>query len=183
MAKKRPKKTGFTLIELTVTLGIIAVLMALSTAGFISARKRAAQTKMIADVVKIQGGLEAYYARNRTYPPDLSSLAGDYIDVVPKAPDGGDYPYQANYVFDGTTTNKNDTTFDNRASTLMKNINQTIDPNVVDATGCASLKGTIGTRTYAYRLGTPLYSPAGEAANDATPCTDKFYDVLGPVSG
>ena len=43
---------------------------------------------------------------------------------------------------------------------------------------CSFLRG----HTYAYRLGTPLLVKAPEALRDATPCSDRFYDIIGEAT-
>ena len=196
-------------MELVVVVGIIAMLTALSTAGFANARKRAAQAKIIADVLKIQTGLQTYYQRNRAYPAALSDLTQDDLGgTLPKATDGGDYPYAAPYIFydnsaaqlddAGSTSNH---AFTSRADTLEASIDFPIGSDSVGeelaypssdfgsgtyaakATSCGYLRGGGTSRTYAYRLGSPLLAQSNEAARDATPCSDWFYDVVGsPVN-
>ncbi len=202
------RRFGFTLIELMVVMGIIAVLTAWASAGYISARKRAQQTKMIADIVKIQGALDNYFARNRTYPDQLSDLqTGGYIDQLPTPPyatfrgtrgdyTSGQYLYQKDYLFSNAVTQwvqSVDRSGEEVAEQYFK-LDQTtaqLETYAYPTTGvftgfetkktaCAYLRGS-GTRTYGYRLGTPLRLADNQASQDATPCSDHFFDVLGEI--
>jgi prepilin-type N-terminal cleavage/methylation domain-containing protein len=62
------KKTGFTLIEMLVTVAIITVLFALSLAGIMVARKHASVIRTKDDLHLIELALEAYKSELGTYP-------------------------------------------------------------------------------------------------------------------
>lgn len=59
---------GFTLMELLVVMGIIAVLATLVIGAILTARNTAKETANRANAKAFQAGLESYYTRNRAYP-------------------------------------------------------------------------------------------------------------------
>lgn len=63
------QKNGFTLFEMLVVISIIGVLVALVSASFSGAQKRARDAKRISDMNSIQKAAEQYYAlSNGAYP-------------------------------------------------------------------------------------------------------------------
>ena len=63
------RKNGFTLVELMVTMGIIAVLAGLTLATFAGAKKNARDGKRKADLEQIRSALEMYRTDKGYYPP------------------------------------------------------------------------------------------------------------------
>lgn len=61
-------KKGFTLIELVVVMALIAILAALGVGAIIVARNTAKETTHKSNAKTIQTGLEAFFAKNGTYP-------------------------------------------------------------------------------------------------------------------
>jgi hypothetical protein len=50
----------------------------------------------------------------------------------------------------------------------------------LDANGRCSEQAEVGEGGFVgYRLGAALYAPEAEAIRDATPCTDRFFDIVG----
>ncbi len=99
-------KRGFTLIEILVVIGIIAVLLSLGTASYSSAQKKARDTKRKQDLQDIQNALEQHYSIcGFTYsvdstgglPKDLSGAiacadpATTIMETVPDDPLGDPY--------------------------------------------------------------------------------------------
>ncbi len=67
-------KKGFTLLELLVVIGIIAILVALGTASYSTAQKKARDAKRKGDVRSIINAFEQYYAScNYVYPSVLNT--------------------------------------------------------------------------------------------------------------
>lgn len=64
------KKNGFTLIELLVVIGIIAVMVGLSTANFLNARQRARDSRRKAELSQMRNALRLYYNDYNNYPAD-----------------------------------------------------------------------------------------------------------------
>ncbi|OGD24798.1 hypothetical protein A2819_00960 [Candidatus Azambacteria bacterium RIFCSPHIGHO2_01_FULL_40_24] len=84
---KNKKEKGFTLLELLVVIGIIGLLASILVVNLTSARKRARDTKRIADVRNLQTASEDYYGKNGKYPTIISDLVtGTQIPVWPLDP-------------------------------------------------------------------------------------------------
>ncbi len=98
-------KKSFTLLEILVVIGIIAVLVAMGTASYSTAQKKARDAKRRGDLKAIQNALEQYYSIcgynypfsssgnlpltiSTTNPPCSSATT---ILTVPKDPLGGYY--------------------------------------------------------------------------------------------
>jgi len=82
-------KKGFTLIELLVVIAIIGILSSIVIASLNSARKKARDSRRVADIKQVQLALEMYFDSNRSYPVALSALVdGQHIASVPKDPIG-----------------------------------------------------------------------------------------------
>jgi len=63
------KNKGFTLIEVVVVMAIIAVLAVLITGAIQTARNVAKETTHRSNAKTIQAGMEAYYSKNKQFPP------------------------------------------------------------------------------------------------------------------
>jgi general secretion pathway protein G len=59
---------GFTLIELLVVISIIGLLSTVAMTSLSGARKKANDTKRIAELKQLQNALELYYANHGSYP-------------------------------------------------------------------------------------------------------------------
>ncbi len=81
------RQKGFTLLELLVVIGIIGLLASIIVVNLTSARRKARDTKRIADVRNLQTAMEDYYAKNGAYPTSLGDLVtGQQIPVWPLDP-------------------------------------------------------------------------------------------------
>ncbi|MBI2011635.1 type II secretion system protein [Candidatus Daviesbacteria bacterium] len=91
-------KRGFTLVELIVTITIIAVLSAVALTTYSSAQTKARDHRRKQDIKSIQTALELYYSVNKKYPSStgwylsdntstwLPGLDTTYINQVPNDP-------------------------------------------------------------------------------------------------
>lgn len=98
--------SGFTLVELMVSVSIIAILIAIGIASYATVNKRSNDTKRKSDVEQIRAALEMYRAENGYYPSlgtgswaDVSGLAGvlvsTYMPAIPADPqNSAPYTYQ-----------------------------------------------------------------------------------------
>lgn len=75
------KKKAFTLIELVVVMALIAILATLIIAAIVAARNAAADTQRRSNAHSVQTGLEAFYARQKSYPPAAAGLTA-IVDAV-----------------------------------------------------------------------------------------------------
>jgi len=84
---KDNKQKGFTLLELLVVIGIIGLLASIIVVNLTGARKRARDTKRVADIRNIQTANEDYYGKNGKYPAKISDLVtGGQIPMWPQDP-------------------------------------------------------------------------------------------------
>lgn len=105
------KKNGFTLIEILVTITIIAVLLAVAMVSYTSINKRSRDARRRSDVEQLRSALEMYRADNGNYPntgaeylratdTSLSTLLTTYLSPMPVDPiqssgsDGNSYWYK-----------------------------------------------------------------------------------------
>lgn len=94
------RHSGFTLVELLVVIGIIAVLSAVILPSLNKARQSSRDAKRVSDVKQLQLALELYYNINRSYPTssnlESALVTGNFISKIPTDPSGGSaYPYSA----------------------------------------------------------------------------------------
>lgn len=88
------KERGFTLVELLVTMTIMAVLISLALVSYQGARRSARDGKRKAELEEIRSALEMYRADEGIYPPDLPTLDGaGYIEVPSDPIAGRSYSY------------------------------------------------------------------------------------------
>jgi len=94
--KIKLNKSGFTLIELIVSITIIAVMTVVAAVSFTGVGKKARDGRRIADLQKIALSLEALKQQGggSTYPANTTSLVPNYIQSLPKDPKtAADYTY------------------------------------------------------------------------------------------
>ena len=91
---------GFTLVEIVVVIGIMALLTSIVYSSFDGAKAQSRDQQRITDISTIQLALEIYFNKNGTYPQSLNDLVNEkYIAQLPTPPskaDNSDYRY--NYV-------------------------------------------------------------------------------------
>lgn len=90
------KNKGFTLIELIVSVTIIAVLTIVGVISFSGTNKKARDSRRTADLENIRIALELYrQGTGSTYPADdqLNTLIPTYLKKMPQDPKGNIYTY------------------------------------------------------------------------------------------
>ncbi|QQG43927.1 MAG: prepilin-type N-terminal cleavage/methylation domain-containing protein [Candidatus Roizmanbacteria bacterium] len=70
-------KKGFTLLELLVVIGIIAVLIGVGAVSYSTAQKKARDAKRRSDLKTVQNCMEQYYTTNSYQYQDLGSDGDD----------------------------------------------------------------------------------------------------------
>ncbi len=91
-------KTGFTIIEIIIVIGIIAVLTVIVFPSITDIRKKNRDTERVSDISAIQLALSLYYNQNGYYPNDLNVLVPKYIPADSLIPPNSDVNYQYEYV-------------------------------------------------------------------------------------
>jgi len=67
-------RKGFTLVELLVTIAIIATLAAILLPNFMGARQKASDSQKIQNMASIKNALRLYYNDHQTYPPPVTAI-------------------------------------------------------------------------------------------------------------
>lgn len=98
----KTNKNGFTLLELLVVIGIIAVLMALGAISYNLAQSKGRDSRRISDMKAIQNALEQYYANNGFKYPTTCSDATSFIKGSwPEDPYNGEIAGRGTFVYNG----------------------------------------------------------------------------------
>ena len=88
------KSKGFTLVEIVVVIGIMAVLTGVVLTSLSGAKSQNRDQQRVADVSNIQLALEMFFSHYRYYPTSLNALVPTYLPSVPKGPSSGEvYSY------------------------------------------------------------------------------------------
>jgi len=74
--KKSKKSSGFTLVELLVTIAIMAALIAVLLPNFMGARERARDSQKIQELGAMKNALRLYYNDNQKYPAGAGGMLG-----------------------------------------------------------------------------------------------------------
>lgn len=94
--KKRNKKLGFTLVELLISVSIIAILSVILVISFSSAQKSGRDQRRISDLKAVQNAAEQYYLLKGSYPTTSGawSVNGQMIlQMYPVGPKNDTYSY------------------------------------------------------------------------------------------
>ncbi len=115
----RRNQLGFTLIELVMVIGVIALISSISMFALIKARIKARNARRATDLTQLQKSLELYYSTNGYYPNggavananqayDISNLTTFLVpSTISKIPYDPSYPSSSlnnyQYMWGGTT--------------------------------------------------------------------------------
>lgn len=87
-------KKGFTLIELIVSIVIVALLSVVAMVNFSGSRAKARDSRRVADLERIRMALEMARQLGTTYPTSLTVLPTmGVIESIPQNPKGIGYSY------------------------------------------------------------------------------------------
>jgi|GEM_PF-3348291 len=190
--KRKKPLCGFTLMEIIVVMGIIAVLTAASIPAIDRARKSAIDNQRINALNRVVAALNTYYSKNRDYPQILNDLVDkgilpNWAIYIPGT--NHTFFYQKNYKFCNPDDYSSCTTINSNWNSAEQTAANFLDLGVDSAefkkqyfawesstnSSCNYLKG----RTVYYRLGVPLLKSEQAAQSDPTPCSDRFFDAIG----
>jgi len=82
-------KKGFSIAEIVVVVGIMALLTTLVYTSLDGSKKQSRDQKRVADISAVQLALEQFYARNKYYPSSLSDTR--LVAYLPSVPSGVKY--------------------------------------------------------------------------------------------
>jgi len=89
------KQHGFSLVELLISVSIIAILIAIGIASYSTINKQSRDTKRKSDIEQLRSAIEMYRSENGYYPntgagwvdiTSLSALTPTYIPAIPEDP-------------------------------------------------------------------------------------------------
>lgn len=87
------KQSGFTLLELLITIGIIGVLTSVVMVSVSSARIGGRDASRLTQIQQIKNAVQLYFSTNGYYPDTLATLVPLYMSLVPTDPQGNSYRY------------------------------------------------------------------------------------------
>jgi general secretion pathway protein G len=98
--KKASPPGGFTLVELMLTIGLVAVLAAIAVPSYNSYRERVRVFQAVKDIAEIAVTIKQYYQNERVYPASLATIGAGaqldpwgrpyvYLDLTTKKGNGG----------------------------------------------------------------------------------------------
>ncbi|MBI3420800.1 MAG: type II secretion system protein [Candidatus Sungbacteria bacterium] len=175
-------KKGFTLIELLVVIAIIGVLASIVLASLNTARRKARDTRRVADMNQVKLALELYFDSARSYPA-LTTTTGfvpNFIAQFPKDPTGTgglDYRYQALVNDQGTACAAGTTCLYFHVGATVED--PTIPAMSADADRCPSaVTGQCTALTGTTIRGADTEGATAEACDDTTAAAGRgCYDV------
>ena len=86
----RGLKKGFTMIELTVVLSLLALMVSIAVPFYMSTRNEAEESVDDINIRTIESIVETYHSENGEYPEELSVLVEDYLERNPSNPFTGE---------------------------------------------------------------------------------------------
>ncbi|MGE0495629.1 MAG: type II secretion system protein [Vulcanimicrobiota bacterium] len=99
MLPQRRSRQGFTLIELMIAIGIIAMLAAILVPNFIRAKSNSQLTACKSNLKNIATAVEVYSTENGArFPLGLNNLTPNFLKTIPTCPAIASNSYEASYV-------------------------------------------------------------------------------------
>jgi general secretion pathway protein G len=92
--RRSPNRRGFTLLEMMIVVGIIALILSVAMNGMMGAFEDARAVKAQADIQSMTTNIQRYMMKGGgAYPKDLNALVPNIMESIPKDPWGNDYKY------------------------------------------------------------------------------------------
>lgn len=80
---RRPRRSGFSVLELTIAIAILGVMMAVAGFAFVpmilGARVKATEATM----KTVDSSIKNYFAAKGSFPPNLQALVPQYMETTP----------------------------------------------------------------------------------------------------
>ncbi len=97
------KRSGFTLLELLIVIGLIGILVMIAAVAYSSAQKKSRDSRRNSDMKAIQAATEQYYSdHNGIYPTDSTDIASYMPGGMPNDPKNADlYVYTISWLGGG----------------------------------------------------------------------------------
>ena len=92
---KTNKKSGFTLVEIMIVVGLIGLLAAITVPAMAHARDKSQTTSCMNNLRQIDGAKDQYGFENYSATPTLGDLVPSYLSVTPVCPAAGSYTISA----------------------------------------------------------------------------------------
>ena len=87
MVVGRRRGNGWTLVELTIVISLIAILSGIAVVGYRNALTRSREAVLKEDLFRMRDAIDQYYADTGDYPPTLDMLVtGGYLRALPVDP-------------------------------------------------------------------------------------------------
>ncbi len=83
---KCKKQSGFTLIEILITVSIIALLSTIIIVGLDAVRAKARDTKRIGDIKQLHGAIENFYSTCYRFPINILEVSRTPVDCIGYSP-------------------------------------------------------------------------------------------------
>lgn len=92
---KSKKKSGFTLVEIMIVVGVIGLLAAITVPAMAHARVKSQTTSCLNSLRQIDAAKDQYGFENYSAVPTLADLVPTYLSVTPVCPAAGSYTITA----------------------------------------------------------------------------------------
>ncbi len=87
MTRLISNQRGWTLVEITVVISLIAILASIAIVGYQNAITRSKEAVLLEDLFQMRNAIDQYYADKEEYPPSLDALViSNYLRAIPVDP-------------------------------------------------------------------------------------------------
>lgn len=80
---RRPRRGGFSVLELTIAIAILGIMMAVAGFAFVPMLLRARANATEQSMKQIDTAIKSYFANEGSFPPNLAALVPGYLETLP----------------------------------------------------------------------------------------------------